>query len=142
MSVRKDERAEGKLALSELAIRHTVYVIQITKNEKIFAPQYNDAITNDLVREAKNISHYIWAANNVLVNSKETYSIRRKYQELAATQCNVLLADINIARKLFHLSAKRMRYWTGMVIEIRNKTRGWISSDAKRYNQYRESIGV
>ena len=137
MSVRKDERNEGKLALSELAVRHAVYVIQITKNEKIFTPEYNEAVTNDLVRTAKNISRYIWAANNVLVNSKETYSIRRKYQELAATECNVLLADVNIARKLFHLSSKRMRYWTGMLVEIRNKTRGWITSDAKRYAQYR-----
>lgn len=137
MSVRKDERNEGKLALSELAVRHAVYVIQITKNEKIFTPEYNEAVTNDLVRTAKNISRYIWAANNVLVNSKETYSIRRKYQELAATECNVLLADVNIARKLFHISSKRMRYWTGMLVEIRNKTRGWITSDAKRYAQYR-----
>ena len=137
MSVRKDERTEGKLALSELAIRHAVYVIQITRNENIFLPKYKEPITDDLVKEAKDISHYIWAANNVLVNSKETFSIRRKYQELAAIQCNVLLSDMNIARKLFHLSAKRMRYWTGLVVEIRNKIRGWISSDAKRYEQYR-----
>ncbi len=137
MTVRKEERQEGKLALSELAVRHAVYVIQITKNENIFKPEYNEAITNNIVKESIEISHCIWAANNVLVNSKDTYSIRRKYQELAATKCNVLLADINIAKKLFHLSAKRMRYWTGMVVEIRNKTRGWISSDAKRYAEYR-----
>ena len=137
MSVRKDERTEGKLALSELAVRHAVYVIQITKNDKIFKPEYNDAITSDLVKTAKNISKYIWAANNVKVDSRDTYSIRRRYQEMAATECNVLLSDVNIARKLFHLSSKRMRYWTSMIVEIRNKTRGWITSDAKRYDQYR-----
>ena len=74
MSVRKDERTEGKLALSELAVRHAVYVIQITKNDKIFKPEYNDAITSDLVKTAKNISKYIWAANNVKVDSRDTYS--------------------------------------------------------------------
>ena len=137
MSVRKDERNPGKLELSVLARRHAVYVIQITKNEKIFKPEYDSVVTNDLVKEAKDIYRYIWGANNVLVNSRETYAIRRRYQELAATSCNLLLADVGMARSLFHLSARRMKYWTSMIIEIRNKTRAWIQSDAKRYAEYR-----
>ena len=135
--VRKDERVQGKLALSMLARNHAAYVIQITKNPNIFTPEYNDSITADLVKEAKDIFHYIWGANNVLVNSADTYKIRRRYQELAANTCNVLLADMEIAHKLFHLSSKRMKYWTGLVVEIRNKTRAWTNSDAKRYEKYR-----
>jgi hypothetical protein len=136
MSVRKDERNEGRLALSTLARDHAVYVIQITKNENIFKPEYSE-VSAGLVKEATAIFHCIWGANNVLVNDKQTYEIRRKYQELAATHCNIILADIAIARKLFHLSHKRVKYWTNTVVEIRNKTRGWTTSDAKRYAQYR-----
>lgn len=136
MSVPKDKRAEGKLALSMLARNHCVYVIQITRNNKVFDPQYA-GFTESLVKKTMEIYHCIWGANNVLVNSEDTYTIRRRYQELAATNCNILLADLEIARKLFHLSSKRMKYWTKMIVEIRNKTRAWTQSDAKRYNQYR-----
>lgn len=136
MAVRKEERSEGKLALSMLAKKHAVYVIQITSNEKIFNPKYSHAVTEGLVREAKDIFLYIWGANNVLVNSRETYAIRRQYQEKASAKCNMLLADIEIAHSLFHLSGKRVKYWTSMVVEIRNKNRAWTKSDATRYSEY------
>ena len=121
--------------MSMLARDHTVYVIQITKNENVFDPKYT-GFTNSIIKRAMEIYHCIWGANNVLVNNQETYKIRRNYQELAATNCNILLADLEIARKLFHLSSKRMKYWAKMIVEIRNKTRAWTQSDAKRYNQY------
>lgn len=135
MSVQKDKREEGKLALSMLARNHAVYVIQITKNPKVFKPEYSE-FTDGLIKKSTDIFHCIWGANNVLVNSRQTYEIRRKYQELAAMNCNILLADLAIARKLFHLSSRRMKFWTGTVVEIRNKTRAWTNSDAKRYSQY------
>ena len=89
------------------------------------------------MRQAKDINRYIWAANNILVKSKEEYAERRRYQEKAALICNTLLADIEIARAMFHLRGKRVKYWTGQVVEIRNRTRAWIKSDADRYKQYR-----
>ena len=137
MSVPKDKRRDGRLMLSVLARNHAKYVIQITKNEKIFDPRYNHEVTDDLVRQAKDINRYIWAANNILVNSKEDYALRRNYQEQAALTCNTLLADMEIAQKIFHLSGKRMRYWTSQIVEIRNRIRAWIESDADRYKKYR-----
>ena len=135
--VQKDKRRDGRLRLSVLARNHAKYVIQITKNEKIFDPKYNQEVTADLVRQAKDINRYLWAANNVVVNSKEDYAMRRHYQELAALTCNTLLADMEIAQKVFHLKSKRMRYWTEQIVEIRNRTRAWIESDTKRYEKYR-----
>ena len=137
MSVQKDKRRDGKLKLAVLARDHAKYVIQITKNPKIFLPEYNREVTNDLVKEAKDINRYLWAANNVVVNSADDYKERKRYQEKAALTCNILLADMEIAQTIFHLSSKRMRYWTGMVVEIRNRTRAWIESDATRYAKYR-----
>lgn len=137
MSVQKDERRDGKLLLPVLARNHAKYVIQITKNPRWFPPEYNREVTDDLVRQAKDINRYIWAANNILVKSKEEYAERRRYQEKAALICNTLLADIEIARAMFHLRGKRVKYWTGQVVEIRNRTRAWIKSDADRYKQYR-----
>ena len=116
---------------------HAKYVMQITSNPKIFDPRYYHAITVDLIRTSKDIYRNIWAANNTLVKSKSDYAARRKYQVRAVMLCNMMLADIEIAQSVFHLKGKRMRCWAGMVIEIRNKARVWIESDAKRYSEYR-----
>ena len=137
MSVQKDARNEGKLSLEVLARGHAKYVLQITKNEKVFLPEYNHGLTDEIVREAIEINRMIWAANNVLVHSAEDLKLRRKYQERTALLCNCLLADMEIAHSLFHLQERRMEFWSKQVVEIRNKTRAWIKSDADRYKQYR-----
>lgn len=137
MSVQKDKRREGKLALAVLARNHAKYVIQITANDKVFKPQYKYSVTDGLVTLAKAIYRCIWTANNIRVNSKEDYDERREYQKKAALFCSSLLAEMEIAQSVFHISGKRMRYWTGMVTEIKNKTQAWIQSDAKRYEEYR-----
>ena len=136
MSVQKDKRRDGRLRLSVLARNHALYVIQITKNPKVFNPEFNHEVTDDLVKQAKDINRLLWAANNVMVNSHDDYTLRRRYQEQAALTCNTLLADMEIAHKLFHLSAKRMKFWTEQLVEVRNRTRAWIESDAKRYKEY------
>ena len=135
--VQTDSRREGKLALAVLARMHAKYVMQITSNPKIFDPRYYHAITEDLIRTSKDIYRSIWAANNALVKSKGDYAARRKYQIRAVMLCNMMLADIEIAQSVFHLKGKRMRYWAGTIIEIRNKARAWVESDAKRYREYR-----
>ena len=136
MSVQKDKRKDSPLTLPLLARNHAKYVIQITKNPKWFPSEYNPEVTNDLVKEAKDIHRLIWAANNVKVTGPETYKMRRQQQEEAAIICNTLLADIEIARALFRLRGNRVKYWTAQVVEIRNRTRAWIKSDADRYRQY------
>ena len=123
MSVPKDSRKEGKLALAVMARGHAKYVIQITSNPKVFDPKYSHAVTDDIINEAKSIYRYIRAANDIVVRSKENYADRRTCQQKAVRLCNTLLADMEIAKSIFHL--------------IRNKTRAWIESDAERYKKYR-----
>lgn len=137
MSVPKGQQEDGKLLINELARDHVVYVLQITSNEKVFLPKYQTALTNEIIHSAMMIHKLTWSANNVLVNSREHYYTRRDYQERAAIECNNLLSMIDIAKPLFKLDARRCTYWGNKVIEIRNKTRNWIESDAKRYAQYR-----
>ena len=137
MSVQKDKRRAGKLRLSVFARNHAKYVIQITKNQKIFKPEYNHEVTDDIVKEAKDINRYLWAANNIKVNSAERYNKRREYQEQAILICDMLQADIEIAQSIFHLSGRRVTYWEGLLLEIRNKAVAWMDNDAKRYEKYR-----
>ena len=137
MSVPKGKRKESKLELAVLARDHAKYVIQITNNPKIFLPEYNSAITSDLILQAKDINRCIWAANNIRVSSTYDYQLRHNYQKQALLTCITLLADIDIAKVVFHLSSKRIKYWTELIIEIKNKLKQWIQSDVTRYSQYR-----
>lgn len=140
MSVPKGHQGDGKLLVNELARDLAVYTIRITSNPKVFLPQYQTALTNEIVRCATNIHKYAWTANNVMVrgpDGREKYALRRRHQELAAAECNNLISLIDIAKPLFHLDSKRCRFWGQQTLEVRNKIRGWMESDAKRYAEYR-----
>lgn len=136
MSVPKDARKEGKLEVCIMARDLAVYTIQICKNEKVFLPQYR-SVTNEIIQLAMSINNCIWSANNVIANDTESYRERRNLQSKACIDCNTMLADIEIAAKLYHLSSKRMKYWGQMIVDVRNKCRAWKDSDAKRYSMYR-----
>lgn len=133
MSVPVNERSHGKLEACVKARDLAVYTIQITKNKKIFVAEYQEAITDDIIRTAVSIHMLAWTANNILVNSRADLDERLSLQEQACRQCNVLLSLIDIAKPLFHLDTKRVVYWGTKVIETRNLIRAWRESDRKRY---------
>ena len=94
MSVPKGQQSDGKLLVNELARDLAVYTIRITSNPKVFLPQFQTALTNEIIHCATNIHKYAWTANNVMVrgqDGREKYAARRKYQEMAASECNNLI---------------------------------------------------
>lgn len=136
MSVPKDKRKQGKLEVCVQAHSLCVYTLQITANKNVFLPAYQDTLTNRIVDAALSIHMKVWAANNILVNSREDYQERHRLQEDAAIQCNVLLSLIQIAWKLFHLSSKRVEFWGGNVMSVRNLIRACRDSDTQRYKMW------
>ena len=62
---------------------------------------------------------------------------RLKQRRTIPAFCRDLLADIAIAKSVFHLSGRRVKFWSEIVVEIRNRTQAWIESEADRYKQYR-----
>lgn len=137
MSVPVNKRSHGKLEACVKAHGLCCYTLQITANEKVFTPQYQVSLTNRIVETAISIHTLCWSANNILVNSKEDLDERTHLQEQATIQCNVLLSLIEIAKKIFHLSTKRVTYWSGLAIETRNLVRSWRLSDIKRYAYFK-----
>ena len=133
MSVPENRRSHGKLEACVKAHALCSYTLQITSNKKIFTEQYQAALTDRIVSAALQIHTLCWSANNVRVTNAEDLHERTRYQQQAAVQCNVLLSLIEIARKIFHLSTKRVLYWTQLTVETRNLIRGWRESDVRRY---------
>lgn len=134
MSVPINQRTHGKLEVCVKAHDLCCYTLQITANKKNFTPEFQEALTNRIVEAAIDIHTLCWSANNILVNSVDDLRERTMYQEKAAIKCNILLSLIDVAKRIFHLSTKRVTYWAGKTIETRNLIRAWRESDLKRYS--------
>ena len=133
MTVPVSRRGENKLAAAIAAHELAVHTIKICCNPKVFTPEYQTALTNDLVDTAKNIAKLTMRANNVLVKSAQLAQMRLRYQHEAADSCNDLLVLIQLAKPVFHLAGKRVKYWGGLVLRARELIRAWHDANAKEY---------
>jgi hypothetical protein len=133
VSVPETQRTHGKLEVLTKAMDLAVYTLRITKNPKVFPPEYQSSMTDDIIRTAKDIYIDAWTANNISVRSADDWKERKYLQERAARNCNNFLALIQLAKPLYHLSSKRIAYWGKLIIEVRNLIRKWKDSDSKRY---------
>lgn len=133
MSVPESQRGKGKFDVIINALYLAQYTITITKNKNIFLPEYQSALTDDLIRCAKDIYINAWKANNIRVTSQEDWKERKHLQELSILECNSLLATMQLAKKVFHLKSKRIKYWGELTIKARDGIHAWKESDTKRY---------
>lgn len=134
MAVAEGERSQSKLEVIVRALDLATYTIRITNNQKVFLPEYRSSLTDDIIRTAKDIYIDAWTANNILVKSVDDWKIRKSLQERAARNCNNLLALIQIAKTVFHLKSKRIKYWSEKTIDVRGYLRSWRDADSKRYS--------
>ncbi len=137
MSVVKSKRGEGKFQLFLDAMNLCKYTLQICSNKKIFVPEFQNSLTDDIVNKSKNIYLKIWRANNIRVgkNEEEKYKKRKMLQEEAILDCIDFLALIQLAKGVFHLKTKRILYWGEQIIKVRESIKKWRDSDSKRYNK-------
>ena len=133
MSVPKDARSEGKLVVLERAKGLASYTLQITKNTSIFDPAQNDGFIDEIRRLAIEIFSKAWTANNIYVRTQHDAEERARLQTNARIDCNKLLPMIELAGKVFHLKAKRLKYWGAWVIEVRTRLQQWQDADRKRF---------
>jgi hypothetical protein len=134
VSVPVNKRAKGKFEVLIKARELAKYTIEITKNTKVFKPEYQTALTDDIIRTAKNVFIKCWTANNIRVNTKEQAEERNRLQYEADQDCNNLLALIDLAKVIYHLKSKRIKFWAEKTIVARTLIREWRTSDSKRYS--------
>lgn len=133
MSVPVGRRGENKLATAMAAHELAVYTIKITCNANVFKQEYQAALTDDIVSAAKDIAKLTMRANNVLVKSTQLAQLRLRYQYEAANSCNDLLVLIQLAKPVYHLAGKRIKYWAGLIVNTRKLIRAWHDANAKEY---------
>lgn len=136
MSVPEGSRGEGRFSLEIRAEELAHYVITITGNEKVFVPDNRRRITEEIAMLAINAFVYIQQANDIDIRNENSPKYlrnkrrRRLLQESALEALKRMIPLIHLARRSFHLSTKRVKYWMQLVIEIRNRTRNWMESES------------
>lgn len=136
-SVLKSKRGETKFDLIIKARELCVYTLRITDNKNVFPIGCQE----DLISQIRNLSidifKSLYDANNIDIrktnkNLKEDFKTRRRYISKAIRECYDLLALIQIAKPIFHLSSKRIKYWAYLTINVREGARGLKESDRDR----------
>lgn len=117
------------------------YTIKICCNENVFSPKYKNAVTDDLIRLSKDIYINLRTANGIKVETAEDLKLRAGYQLRAKADCDTLIAELDIAKRIFHLSSRRVVYWAGKTMECREYIMKWRESDVKRFKE-RLNIGM
>ena len=145
MSVPEGKRGKRKLEVFTKANELANYTIKICNNKKVFLPEYQSAMTDDIIRTAKDIFMNAWSANGIRVTdnqgnvNQKKYAERRNLQEISIRKCNDLLALMQMAQRLFHLKTKRIKYWGSRTIEVRELLIKWKDADTKRYGHLDQS---
>ena len=137
MSVPVNQRSHGKLEAYTKAFDLVVYTLRITKNKKIFSVEYQEELTDRIISSALDVYLAVGCANDIQVrtkNDEENYKERLALQRKALNKCGELNKLILLAKPIFHLTSKRVKYWAGLTQETRNLLKAWSDSDKKRFS--------
>lgn len=136
MSVAEPLRHKGRLEVHIKAQFLAVYTSKILANENIFDPNVDRVLIERIRKCAYDIYIKSWQANKIRAETNEiNRAMRYRLQEEAILLCDEINACIGIAKSVFHLRQRRMKYWSSLITEVRKMTQAWKESDADRYGQ-------
>ena len=136
LSVAEPLRHKGRLEVHMKAQALATYTARILMNENIFDPKIDDVLVNKIKDCAYSIYTKSWQANKVNAGTNRIQrEMRYRLQEEAILLCDELHACIGIAKTLYHLKDKRMKFWSGQITEVRKLLQAWKESDVDRYGQ-------
>ena len=136
MSVPVNERTHGKLEACTKAFELVTYTLRITRNKKVFTEEFQECLTDKIISAALDIYMFTGSANELQVRSPEDYEnyIQRiRLQKHAAGRCGDLNRLILLAKPIFHLATKRVKYWAGLTRDTKALIKAWSESDRKRF---------
>ena len=112
---------------------HTAFILS---NPKVFDPSIDTELINRIRNCAYDIYAKAWSANKIRAETNTANRVMRYcLQEECITLCDEMMAYIGIAKAVFKLRRRKMKHWSGMIIEVRALLQGWKESDVKRYGQ-------
>lgn len=136
MSVPEPLRHKGRLEVHVKTQFLASYTIKILGNEKTFPPTVDKDLVGRIRGCAMDIYAKAWTANKIRAEGNAVNrEMRYRLQEEAILMCDEMLAYIGIAKQVFHLRSRRMKYWGGLITEAQGMLQAWKESDIKRYGR-------
>ena len=136
LSVAEPLRHKGRLEVHVKAQYLASYTATILMNENVFNPKIDKMLIDRMKECAYSIYTKSWQANKIKADTNHIHrEMRYRLQEEAILLCDELHACIGIAKTLYHLKAKRMKYWSGLIVDVRKLLQAWKESDVDRYGQ-------
>lgn len=136
MSVVEPSRIPGKMAVHVKAELLASYTSTILANAKTFNPKVDEKLIDRMRKCAIDIYVKSWQANKInATTNRIDRELRYRLQEEAILLCDELYACIWVAKSVFHLRHKRMKYWSELIFTVRTLLQAWKESDIARYGQ-------
>lgn len=136
MSVPEGKRHKGRMEVHIKARELAVYTVKILANEKIFNPTIDREIINRIRNCAYDIDAKSWTANKIRADTNQiNRTMRYKLQQESILLCDEMLSYIGIAKQVFHLKSRRVKYWSSLIVEVQRLLQAWKESDVNRYGQ-------
>lgn len=134
-SVRKKDQTPHRFTTLDLILDMYNHTTNVIANEKIFDPKYRNLI-DEIDHDASTIYHLCRAANEDFDNRKEEEArIRLQLQEEAIEHCLWLKSRIMLAQRKFHLRAKKVIYWNGLVNAAMDSIKAWHTAEKRNYKE-------
>lgn len=136
MSVPEPMRHKGRLEVHVKAQYLASYTIKILGNIKVFNPEVDDELIRRIKRCALDIYAKGWSANRIRAETNAiNRAMRYRLQREAWMLCSEMQTYIGVAKQVFHLRHKRMKYWNGLITDVQTLLQAWIESDVRRYGK-------
>lgn len=132
MSVPVPLRHTSKLEVEVKAEKLARYTAEVLSNAKKFDPKYS-VLADRILGYALDIYLDVHDANIINVKDKRDYDRRRKLQDSAYDKCGDFTRILTFAKRVYHVSSRRIYYWTGLILDVKDMVKKWRESDARRY---------
>lgn len=93
-----------------------------------------DYLINEIREQAYRIYMNVSRSNRINLHRQPDRKDERLRRQLEAISlCEDHLCTIQLCRKHFHLSSKRIKYWGGLTVKAKSAIEKWHESDVDRY---------
>ena len=137
MSVVKSKQGTPKFDLFDKTSRMAAHTLKITMNPNVFDQDAAREVIGEIRTAAIRIHILCWRANDIKVpeeNNRKQLERRMELEYYALKYCTDLKGLINLAKPLYHLSGRKVKYWMKLVLEVQDGIRAWRESERKRVN--------
>ena len=122
--------AEAELKVIVKAQQLAAHTMRVSSNYKHFPKKYRFSLVSKIQNKALEIYEYLHEANRT--DLKAYKRERLELQTKAITYCDELIFYIELSHELNLISEGSMKYWSGLVKDIKHMAIAWRTSDRER----------